>query len=140
MKDISQTTSSPATKKGEIIAIDISYVKKMSIGGCKFWLRAEDLFTKFKWSYFLKKKSKTSEKIIDFINHLKTSKNVTVSNIECNNAGGNKNLRNNAMRDGLGVNFQFTAPYTPQQNSTIKRSFATSYGRIRAMLNATGIH
>ena len=33
MKDILQKTSSPATKKGEIIAIDISYVKKMSIGG-----------------------------------------------------------------------------------------------------------
>ena len=47
MKDISQKTSSPATKTGLIIAVDISYVKKMSIGGCKFWLRAEDLFTKF---------------------------------------------------------------------------------------------
>ena len=44
------------------------------------------------------------------------------------------------MRDGLGVNAQFTAPHTPQQNSTIERSFATSYGRIQAMLNATRIH
>ena len=33
MKDIAQITSSPATKKGEIIAIDISYVKNMSIRG-----------------------------------------------------------------------------------------------------------
>ena len=44
------------------------------------------------------------------------------------------------MRDGLGVIFQFTAPYTPQQNGTIELSFAMSYGRIQAMLNAAGIH
>ena len=44
------------------------------------------------------------------------------------------------MRDGLGINFQFTAPYTPHQKSKIERSFATSYGGIQAMLNAAGIH
>ena len=88
----------------------------------------------------MKKKSKTSENIVNLINHLKASKDVTVKNIQCDNEGENKTLHKDAMRDSLGVNFQFTAPYTLQQNGTIERSFATSYERIQAMLNSAGIH
>ena len=88
----------------------------------------------------MKKKSKTSENIVNLINHLKASKDVTVKNIQCDNAGENKNLRKDAMRDGLSKNFQFTAPYTPQQNGTIERSFVMSYERKQAMLKAAGIH
>jgi hypothetical protein len=32
--------------------------------------------------------------------------------------------------------FEFTAPYTPQQNGKIERKFATLWGKVRAMLNA----
>ena len=89
---------------------------------------------------FFKEKSKTSENIINLINHFKACEKVTAKKIQCDKARENKTLRNNTMRGGLGVNFQFTAPYTLQKNGTIECSFATSYGRIRAILNTTGIH
>ena len=40
---------------------------------------------------------------------------------------------------GLGSHFfEFTAPGTPQQNGAIERSFATLYGKVRAMLYGAG--
>jgi transposase InsO family protein len=35
----------------------------------------------------------------------------------------------------LNIEFEFTAPNTPQQNGKIERKFATVYGKMRAMLN-----
>ena len=36
------------------------------------------------------------------------------------------------------MQFEFTAPHTPQQNGSVERSSATSFGRIRAMINFAG--
>ena len=37
------------------------------------------------------------------------------------------------------VVFEYTAIYTPQQNSRMERKFATLYNRVRTMLTAAGI-
>ena len=43
------------------------------------------------------------------------------------------------MQDkGLGVTFEYTAQNTPQQNGKVKRTFATLYSRMRAMMEAAG--
>ena len=91
------------------------------------------------WSYFLQEKSETSERVIDLVKHLKASNNVKVNIIRCNNAGENISLQKECKQEGLGITFQFTALYTPQHNRSVERSFATSYGCIRAMLNSKNI-
>ena len=35
----------------------------------------------------------------------------------------------------INLKFEFTAPYTPEQNGKIERKYATLYGKARAMLN-----
>jgi hypothetical protein len=35
----------------------------------------------------------------------------------------------------LEILIKFTAPHTPEQNGKVKRSFATLWGKTRAMLN-----
>ena len=42
-------------------------------------------------------------------------------------------------RQGLGLNFEYTAPGTPQQNGRVERNFVALYGRVRAMLNGARI-
>jgi transposase InsO family protein len=37
------------------------------------------------------------------------------------------------------INFEFTAPGTPQQNGIVERAFATLFGKTRSMLNAARI-
>ena len=34
-----------------------------------------------------------------------------------------------------GIDFEYTAPNTPQQNGIVERAFATIYGKARAMMN-----
>jgi len=64
---------------------------------------------------------------------------VSIAVIRCDNAGENFKFKKLAEDECLGVQFEFTAPYTPQQNGSVKRSFATSFGRMRAMMNYAGI-
>jgi transposase InsO family protein len=37
----------------------------------------------------------------------------------------------------LNIKFEFTAPYTPQQNGEIERKFSTLWRKVRSMLNVT---
>ena len=139
IKPVAILTSLPVTHLGHILAIDISHMKYPSIGDKQYWLRVVELFTNMKWSYFISKKYDTSGKVIGLIWHLKATKNVTVKIIRCDNAGENKSLQKDSIKKGIGLTFQFPAPYTPQHSGSIEQSFATSYRRMRAILNSNKI-
>ena len=118
--------------------IDQSKVKHKSLGGQKNWLLVVDEATKFKWSYYLRKKSDQVEVLTGLSKKLK-NKGKTVKMIRCNNAGESKALEKECEKQGLGVEFEYTAPGTPQHNGKLERAFQTLYGRVRAMLNDTGL-
>ena len=127
IKPVAILTGLLATHCGHILAIDISHMKYPSIGSKRYCLRVVDLFENIKLSYFICKISETSSKVIGLIWHLKATKNMTVKIIRCKNAGGNKSLQQDSIEKGLGLTFQCSAPYTPQHNGSIERSFVTSY-------------
>jgi hypothetical protein len=43
--------------------------------------------------------------------------------------------RKEVNKRGLKVNFEFTAPGTPEENRKVERTYATLWGRARAVLN-----
>ena len=49
-------------------------------------------------------------------------------------------LKEECDRLNLGIDFEFTAPNTPQQNGIVEQKFATLYGRGRALLNKAGFN
>jgi len=55
-----------------------------------------------------------------------------VKKIRCNNSGENVVFQAKAKREGLGLNFEFTAHQTPQQNRQVECKFATLFGRVWA--------
>jgi hypothetical protein len=55
------------------------------------------------------------------------------------NAAENVSLKSNLEKEGLPVEVEFTSPNTPEQNGQVERSFATLWGRVRAMLNNSGV-
>ena len=63
---------------------------------------------------------------------------MSIGTFRYNNAEENFRFKKLLEEEGLGVQFEFTAPYTPQQNKSIERSFTTSFGRIKAMMNYVG--
>ena len=72
---------------GERFFIDISPPKSASLGGKHHWLLKVDDCTNMMWSYFLKKKSETSDKIISLIKDLKSKYEIVVKIVRCDNAG-----------------------------------------------------
>ena len=136
--------SKEATNKEEVpggrLSIDITSIRQESYGGAKFWCMVQDEATKMKWSFFLKNKSDMGSVLVPFLIQLKKQHDVDVKFIRLDNAGENKSFRAECKKcpDLSHIFFEFTAPGTPQQNGGIERSFATLYGKVRAMLNSAG--
>jgi transposase InsO family protein len=117
----------------------INSIKAKSYGSSKYWLLIMDDCSDEAWSRFLKKKSKTTEQVVALIKDLKEKGGKTVKYIRCDNAGENKSLENECLRQGLGITFEYTAPGTPQHNGRIERRFPTIYGRVRSTMNKARI-
>ena len=136
---IKKGVSSKSKIPGERIFIDISSPKTGSLGGKHHWLLVVDDCTDMTWSFFLKKKTKTSEKIISLIKDLKSKYEIVVKIVRCDNAGENLALQRACESEGLGISFELMAPGSPQQNGKVERKFATLYGRMSTMLHGSNI-
>ena len=60
--------------------------------------------------------------------------------ILCDNAGENKALEENRMKNFKVIKFEFTSPGTPQKNGVVEHGFATLYSRMRATMAHAGLH
>ena len=136
-KNVRKQGINKAKTAGERLLIDISLIKGESFGKSKHWLLIEDQFTNMRWSFFLNKRTEMSEKVINLIKELKGSQK-TVKFIRMDNAGENTKLSERIKKEELNINIEFTSPNTPQFNGQVERSFATLWGRVRAMLNGAG--
>ena len=118
--------------------LDISLMRKPSMGGRQHWVMLVDEATKYKTSFFLKKKNEQVEPIIDRIKALKARNEIQVKIIKCDNAGENKVLERESDKNELEIICEYTAPGTPQQNGVVERAFVAVMGRARAMMNHAG--
>ena len=73
--------------------------------------------------------------MLRLLSNLKIKFNLQVQCFHCNYAGENQAFKKTCSQEGLGINFEYTAPGTPQQNGCIERKFATLFNRVCAMLN-----
>ena len=53
---------------GKRLHVDISSIKGERYGGSKFWVLVVDGYTGYCWSYFIKGKSQSKDKILIFLN------------------------------------------------------------------------
>ena len=88
----------------------------------------------------LKRKIDLADVMIGFIENLKNKYNLQVQYLHCNNAGENDAFKNACKQEGMGDDFEYSAPGTPQQNNSIKRKFVTLFNRVCAMLNGNKIN
>ena len=138
-KNIPKKNEDKSKNPGERMYLDISSMRKPSMGGRQHWLMLVDEATKFKKSFFLKKKKEQVEPIIDWIEALKARYKIQVRIIRCHNAEENKVLERESDKNELGIIFEYTAPGTPQHNGVVERAFVTIMGRARAMMNHAGV-
>ena len=107
--------------------LDISSMRKPSMGGRQHCSMLVDEATKYKMSFFLKKKNEQVEPIIDWIKALKARHKIQVKNIRCDNARENKVMERESDKNELGIIFEHTAPATPQQNGVVERTLLQSW-------------
>ena len=70
-----------------------------------------------------------------WIKNLKSKYNLEVQQLWCDNAGENQAFEWACNQEGLGINFEYIAPGTPQQNGHVVCKFATLFYQVSAMLN-----
>ena len=137
--NLEKKADNPSQIPGERLFIDTSSVKdnkKRQTG--KYWLMVVDECTSMKWSFFIKQKNDQIRPVMDLIQELRKIHPKAATFVRCDNAGENKLLESECKKAALGINFEFTASQTPQQNGKVERAFATIYGRMRAMMIDAG--
>jgi hypothetical protein len=124
---------------GERLAFAISYLKSSSFRGSKFWLLLIDEATSVVWSYFLRRKSETQRELLEFIQTMKAQDSGRVKFVRCDNSPENKSLAAEVQKKGWDVQFELTAPGTPEENGKVERTCATLWGRSQAVLNTANL-
>jgi hypothetical protein len=125
-----------ATKKGERLLIDISWISTATYAENRYWLLDMDEYTNFLWYFFMKTKDETKHHVISLILDLQKDKNIKLQFICCDNSGENKDIQQDIIQiPKIKIQFEFKVSDTTQQNGRIEHKFATLYGKVRATLN-----
>ena len=136
--DVNKWNSNRTDVPGQRIYYDISSIQSQSLSGSRYWLLMVDEATRYKISRFIKTKDDLAKTVSTVLRTL-NSNNKTVKYVRSDNAGENskveKYCEDMQVKD---ITFEYTAPYTPQQNGIVERSFAFLYNRVRAMVNLAG--
>jgi len=94
-----------------------------TVGGNNYWLLDNDDYSCKSWCLFAKRKSDIAELVKPLLIELKGA-NKPVKYLRCDNAGENiKQLQD--LCKVFGIEPEFTAPHTPQQNGVVERMFVT---------------
>ena len=64
-------------------------------------------------------KDEQVEVLVDWFNEFESKYSINVKYIHCDNPGENKTLQQQLKKDGSKIQFEFTAPDMPQQNSVM---------------------
>ncbi len=133
-KAICKTSHIKATEPGERLFTDISGPYKKSIIGSNYWCLVVDQFSGKTWSFFVPRKNMLAAKLETLVIKILAAGNV-VQYLRCNNAG-KYTLGLATMCDTYGIQIEYTAPHTPQQNGIVERKFVTIRDRACAAMYA----
>jgi hypothetical protein len=117
---------------------ECSSMKGTSFGGSNFWALIIDGFSGYCWSYFLKKKNKLKDKVVELIKELK-NKNIQVKFLRVDDARENYAVEKEYNQQNLEVKFEYSGTCTPQRIGKVEPKFQTLYGRIREIMNDSEI-
>ncbi|KAJ9558487.1 hypothetical protein OSB04_013101 [Centaurea solstitialis] len=106
----------------------------MSIGKKSYCLVIIDDYSRFTWVFFLRTKDETSGLIKPFVKRVENQVNLRVKVIRSDNGTEFKNADLNSFCEEKGIERQFSAPRTPQQNGVAERRNRTLIEAARTML------
>ncbi|KAJ9538811.1 hypothetical protein OSB04_031544 [Centaurea solstitialis] len=106
----------------------------MSIGKKSYCLVIVDDYSRFTWVCFLRTKDETSGLVKPFVTRVENKTNLRVKVIRSDNGTEFKNADLNNFCEEKGIERQYSAPRTPQQNGVAERRNRTLIEAARTML------
>ncbi|WVZ53097.1 hypothetical protein U9M48_004083 [Paspalum notatum var. saurae] len=121
---------------GELLHMDtVGPARVVSVGGKWYVLVVVDDFWRFSWVFFMESKGEAFDFVWDLVLRLRNESHRAMRAIRSDNGGEFINSRfENFCRD-LGLEHQFSSPYTPPQNGVVERKNRTLVEMARMMLN-----
>jgi transposase InsO family protein len=110
----------------------IAYI---SFGGNKYSLVIVEDYSRFTWLFFLHDKSETQEMLKKFLKRAQNEFDAKVKKIMSDNGSEFKNTQVEKYLDQEGIKYEFSSPYTPQQNGVVERKNRTLTESARTMLD-----
>ncbi|WVZ88947.1 hypothetical protein U9M48_035414 [Paspalum notatum var. saurae] len=121
---------------GELLHMDtVGHARVASVSGKWYVLVVVDDFSRFSWVFFMEFKDEAFGFVRDLVLRLRNESHKAMRAIRSDNGGEFRNSHfENFCRD-LGLEHQFSSPYTPPQNGVVERKNRTLVEMARTMLN-----
>ncbi|WVZ70174.1 hypothetical protein U9M48_018860 [Paspalum notatum var. saurae] len=121
---------------GELLHMDtVGPARVASVNGKWYVLVVVDDFSRFSWVFFMESKDEAFGFVRDLVLRLRNESHKVMRAIRSDNGGEFRNSRfENFYRD-LGLEHQFSSPYTPPQNGVVERKNRTLIEMPRMMLD-----
>jgi hypothetical protein len=120
----------------ELLHMDLfGPISVKSIGGKSYCLVVTDDFSRFSWVFFLGTKDETTERLKFLFNKLENIVETSIKSIRSDNGTEFKNHTFQLFCLHKGINHQFSAARTPQQNGIAERKNRTLIETARTMLS-----
>jgi hypothetical protein len=131
-KAVPKAPATRAETPGVRIYIDISGPYRKMKGEQRYWILMVDDFSRYKWTSIVTDKKQIGPYFERFVKAMKAN-NYPIKFLRCDNAGENK-FYLKPICESYGIDQEFTAPHTPQQNGVVERGFVTIRDRAKAMM------
>ena len=110
-------------------------IRTRSLGGKRYSLVVVDDYTRFTWIILLESKSDTLGCLIKLFNKIQNQKGTTIIKIRSDHGKEFENTGVEEYCDSKGIDHNFSAPRTPQQNGVAERKNRTICEAARTMLS-----
>ena len=119
----------------ELVHMDlIGPNRTISLGGCTYCLVMVDDYNRYTWVIFLKSKNETFPEFARLMRKIQNQKEVVIKIIRTDNGTEFRKSHFEEYCDSLGIDHNFSAPRTPQQNGVVERKNITLEEMARTMM------
>lgn len=134
------TSSWRASQKLQLIHTDVAGPQRTpSIKGNLYFIIFIDDFTRMCWIYFMKFKSEVAGVFSKFKKLIENQCGCNIQILRSDNGKEYTSAEFNSICDEAGIEHQFTAPYTPEQNGVSERRNRSILEMARCMIHDKGL-
>lgn len=134
-------TGNRATKKLELIHSDVGGpISVKSMSGCKYYITFIDDFTRKVFIYCIHNKGQVFQCFEKFKTLVENQTESKIKKFRSDNGTEFENGKFKTFFEKCGIEYQRSAPYSPQQNGLAERMNRTLLDRVRCMLIDSGLN